>query len=71
MGAKDFSLVGMILSSAVILGGAVYLLISGNMGVDSALGIAIAGISIGAPFAPVTLSIMLDKIGEIKNGKKS
>lgn len=69
IGAKDYSLIGMIVSAVALLGSGVYLLITGNLNWESALGSLVIFGGIGFIFSPITFSIFLDKIAKIKHGE--
>lgn len=72
MTAKKTSLVGMIIGAVCLFGVFVFVMISFltkdnfNIGIDEALGLLIIGMSPSVPFCPVYVSIIFDKIRELK-----
>lgn len=76
MNAKTSSLIGMIIGAVCLLGLFVAVLVKFftipdfKITIDNALGLILLGLAPAIPFCPVYLSIIFDKVYEIKHGTK-
>jgi hypothetical protein len=66
--AKRISLFGQIVMALWVAGWTSYAFLSKN-GIPMA-DIILSGVTIAGAFSPIYLSIMMDKISELKNGRK-
>lgn len=76
MKAKEYSLIGMIIGGVCLIGLFISVIIKFlnneifTITIEQALSMIILGMAPSIPFCPIYFSITLDKINEIKNGKK-